>query len=34
MMAVVSVRNSEVTRVWFNYDGQAESSTFPAENLM
>jgi uncharacterized protein YodC (DUF2158 family) len=34
MMAVVSVRNSEVTCVWFNYGGQAESGTFPAESLM
>ena len=34
MMAVVSVRNSEVTCVWFNYGGQAESGTFPVASLM
>jgi uncharacterized protein YodC (DUF2158 family) len=34
MMVVTSIHGSDVTCVWFNYVGQAESSTFPAVSLM
>jgi uncharacterized protein YodC (DUF2158 family) len=34
MMAVLSVSGTEVTCVWFNAVGQAETGTFPAAGLM
>ena len=34
MMVVTSTHDSEVTCVWFNSFGQAESGTFPAASLM
>jgi uncharacterized protein YodC (DUF2158 family) len=34
MMAVTSTHGSDVTCVWFNFAGQAESGTFPAASLM
>ena len=34
MMVVTSTHGSEVTCVWFNSFGQAESGTFPAASLM
>ena len=34
LMVVTSIHGSEVTCVWFNYVGQAESGTFPATTLM